>query len=615
MHKSVFLALPTIALASWLLTGAATPTPPAAPSTTRPADYPYNPNLSPTDYKNPILFADYSDPDVVRVGDDYYMTASSFSCFPGLPILHSKDLVSWTIIGHAVQHYPEPQRQSFKLPQHGGGIWAPSIRYHDGTFYIFVADPDHGIWMTKTKDPKGPWSPLHLVQKSYGWIDTCPFWDDDGNAYLIHAFAASRAGLGNVLWLHKMAPDGTRLLDDGHLLFDARGTYTTLEGPKLYKRNGYYYVLAPGGGVANGYQIAFRSKSIDGPYEHRIVLDSGATNINGPHQGAWIDTPDGKEDWFIHFQQVLPYGRIIHLQPMRWENDWPVIGVPTNDPTKGQPALTHTKPTTPGSKLNNRNSTIPQTSDDFTSPTLGLQWQWWADFNESWADLKASPGNLRLPAVPTPTSSSGQPLPLYERPNLLLQKFPAETFTVTAKIDASRLAPSERAGLVLAGKTTAALQLERTGDGLKIIRTSFTYRPPAAPAARNNTTPRPASPPATRRFTDAPYPPVPPVTLKPLDPFPAPALPAPSTQPDNEDATATAPGTTVYLRLTCAPKGVCTLAYSPDNTTFTPLGSPVTAVNDTWIGAKVGLFCNAAASPAAGNSAAGSIDVDWFRFE
>lgn len=141
-------------------------------------------------YKNPIIFADYSDPDVIRVGDDFYLTASSFSCFPGLPVLHSKDLVNWTIIGHAINKHPVAEQ--FAAPFHGGGMWAPAIRFHDGAFYIFVGDPDNGIYMVKAKNPAGPWDPPVLVKKAKGWIDTCPFWDDDGQAYLVHAFAGSR---------------------------------------------------------------------------------------------------------------------------------------------------------------------------------------------------------------------------------------------------------------------------------------------------------------------------------------------------------------------------------------------------------------------------------------
>src|SRR4030042_6694771 len=136
-------------------------------------------------YRNPILHADYSDPAVVRVGDDYYMTASSFNCAPGLPVLHSKDLVNWDLIAHAL-----PQQIPFDVfskPQHGNGSWAPAIRYRDGEFCIYYPDPDYGIYLVKARNPAGPWSEPLLVKNAKGWIDPCPFWDDDGNAYLVNA--------------------------------------------------------------------------------------------------------------------------------------------------------------------------------------------------------------------------------------------------------------------------------------------------------------------------------------------------------------------------------------------------------------------------------------------
>ena len=124
-------------------------------------------------YTNPILYADYSDPDVIRVGKDYYMTASSFNCVPGLPILHSKDLVNWQIVNYALeQQIPEAV---FNIPQHSKGVWAPAIRYHKGEFYIYWGDPDFGVYMVKTKDIYGKWSKPILVMEGKGIIDPCPF--------------------------------------------------------------------------------------------------------------------------------------------------------------------------------------------------------------------------------------------------------------------------------------------------------------------------------------------------------------------------------------------------------------------------------------------------------
>ena len=235
-------------------------------------------------YKNPILHADYSDPDAIRVGDDFYLTASSFNTSPGLPILHSKDLVNWELINYVFLR--QKPYDVFDKPQHGGGVWAASIRYHDGEFYIFYPDPDFGIYMTKAKNPAGAWSEPVLIKSGKGWIDPCPLWDDDGNAYLVSAFAGSRAGIKSILIVSKMNTDGTKLLDDGVLVFDGHENQPTIEGPKFYKRNGFYYIFAPAGGVPTGWQLILRSKNIYGHYEEKIVLAQGNTAINGPHQGA-----------------------------------------------------------------------------------------------------------------------------------------------------------------------------------------------------------------------------------------------------------------------------------------------------------------------------------------
>lgn len=271
-------------------------------------------------YRNPVLHADYSDPDAIRVGDDYWMTASSFGHAPGLPILHSRDLVNWTLVDHALPRLvPETH---FATPRHGEGVWAPSLRYHDNKFWIFYPDPDFGLYVITATDPRGQWSKPHLLKAGRGMIDSCPLWDDDGRAYLIHGWAKSRAGINNLLTLHEMSPDGLRILDEGTVVIDANlmPGWRTLEGPKLYKRDGWYYVFAPADGVAEGYQAVFRARDIRGPYENRIVLEQGATPINGPHQGAWIETPTG-EHWFFHFQEIEAHGRVVHLQPMRWRDD------------------------------------------------------------------------------------------------------------------------------------------------------------------------------------------------------------------------------------------------------------------------------------------------------
>ena len=272
-------------------------------------------------YTNPILYGDYSDPDVVRVGEDFYMISSSFTYVPGLPVLHSKDLVHWELIGYAARRLPFAR---YDKPAHKCGIWAPSLRYHNGTFYIYVCMPDEGLFAFTTKDPAGEWE-CHYVKDVTGWIDPCPLFDDDGRAWLVHGFAASRAGINNVLYVHKLSPDGLTVLDKGKMVYDgADHNDITVEGPKAYKRDGMYWILCPAGSVRPGYQLALRAENIYGPYERRVVLGQGNTPITGPHQGGWVNDGHGK-DWFIHFQDMDAYGRVTHLQPVDWSDGWPVM--------------------------------------------------------------------------------------------------------------------------------------------------------------------------------------------------------------------------------------------------------------------------------------------------
>ncbi|WP_071594915.1 glycoside hydrolase family 43 protein [Pontibacter roseus] len=501
-------------------------------------------------YKNPILFADYSDPDVVQVGEDYYMTSSSFNAIPGLQILHSKDLVNWTLIGYALDR--NQPYDHFAKPQHGNGVWAPSIRHHNGEFYIYWGDPDFGIYMVKTKNPAGPWEQPVLVKEGKGLIDSCPFWDEDGNAYLVHGWAGSRAGIKSILTLNKMSPDGTKVLDEGVMVFDGHDNHPTVEGPKFHKRNGYYYIFAPAGGVATGWQLVLRSKNVYGPYEEKIVMDQGNTPVNGPHQGAWVETTTG-EDWFIHFQDIEAYGRVVHLNPMKWVNDWPVIGEAKDGDGKGQPVLTYQKP--------NVGKTYPvatpKESDEFDGNGLGLQWQWHANPKSTWAFATGTKGQLRLFTEQLPQDYKN----LWDVPNLLLQKFPAETFTATTKL---KFTPNpklqnERAGLVVMGEDYAYVSLISKPGGLYL-----TY----------NTVAR-----------------------------------ADKGTPEKEEVLGKLNGNEVYFQVKVGKDAKCQFSYSEDGTNFKPVGSTFTAVPGRWIGAKVGLF---ATRPDKTNDA-GFADVDWFR--
>jgi beta-xylosidase len=407
------------------------------------ANYPWTPDQGDGNFRNPILCADYSDPDVIRHGDDFYLVASSFNCTPALPILHSQDLVNWSIIGHAMKNLPAAR---FSQVQAGCGVWAPAIRSHAERFYIFFSMPDEGIFMIWAEHPAGEWSAPHLVQQGKGLIDPCPLWDEDGRAYLAHAYAFSRAGIKHQLRICPMAPDGSRLLGEGKIIFEDPQRHPTVEGPKFYKRNGYYYVLAPAGGVADGWQLALRSRQIFGPYQHKIVLERGNTPINGPHQGALVDAPDGS-NWFLHFQERLPYGRIVHLQPVRWENDWPIMGVDHDGNGVGEPVNHFRKPVVRPLQT----PVPPQTSDEFDQPKLGLQWQWQANHTANWSSLTDRPGWLRLFTQPAAEND------LAKMPSVIAQKFPALAFTVQTRIDTANLKQDHQAGLIILGRANASL--------------------------------------------------------------------------------------------------------------------------------------------------------------
>jgi beta-xylosidase len=517
---------------------------------------PWCPDLGSGKYKNPIIYADYSDPDAIRVGDDYYLVSSSFSNFPGLPILHSKDLVNWSIIGHAVQNYPFPE---FKKPQHGNAIWAPSIRYHNNEFYVFFGDPDRGVFMTKAKYPEGPWEPLKNVRKATGWIDCCPFWDEDGSAYLVHAFANSRCGIKSLLAVNKMNAEGTEIFDDGILVFNGQKDYPTIEGPKFYKRNGYYYIFAPAGGVKPGWQAVLRSKNIFGPYEDKIALEQGSTDINGPHQGAWIITQTG-EDWFLHFQDRYAYGRVVHLQPMKWENDWPVIGIDYDKNGIGEPVHEFRKPNV----ANTFPILNPQTNDEFNDPDLGLQWQWESNFNNTWFSLSARKGYLRLYSE----SYAKEDKNLWSIGRLLLQKMPSMKFSATTKFEFNANTIGEKAGLLVFGMDYSYIAIEKNKKDYTISQVICTD--------------------------------------------------AKSGKEEEKIEEVKANAKEIYFKVEISPenekdiipKVICNFSFSLDGKKFNSLGKPFTAKEGQWIGAKVGLF----SISQKGSKNSGYADYDWFRF-
>ncbi len=610
----------------------------------------WNPDKG-THYMNPVLNADYSDPDVCRMGDDFYMTSSSFNCFPGLQILHSKDLVNWEIVGAALRDYPGknwsderpwevlgmdlgmagtskdggswaggvmtggagksqldvPGPEEWKTtPQHGNGVWAPAIRHHNGEFYIYCGDPDRGIFMVKTDDPRGRWEDPVWVVKAKGYIDPCPFWDEDGRAYLSHGCAGSRAGTKSVLFVAPMSPDGTRLLDDSRIVYDGHITQPTIEGTKFYKRDGYYYIFSPAGGVPTGWQVVLRSSNPFGPYEERVVMAEGDSCINGPHQGAWVSTASG-EDWFMHFQDKDAYGRVVHLQPMEWgEDGWPVIGEDADGDGVGKPVLRYRKPVLKGAGVFQ-----PAESDEFEGATLGLQWQWYSVPSPYWWFLKGAAerpddgandrqkgtewdsGVLRLYSVHQTAGWKN----LGDTPNLLLQKTPADSFTATAKV---RFIPNpqlkskdENCGLVLMGADYAALKLTDGADGISLQYIECFQALKGGSETVVETIPLDSyelPEPYSRKYLSTTVPPPAAVHYVAAD---------------------------VYLRIKVRPekrKGdtsdmTATFWYSLDGKRWNQLGNAFVGTPGKWIGAKFGFFCNRHSL----KNDSGWMEIDWLR--
>lgn len=528
----------------------------------------YKSDLGNGQYRNPILYADYSDPDVIRIGKDYLLTSSSFNSVPGLQILHSRDLVNWSIISAALPYGLPGVEATNHEPQYGNCVWAPSIRYHNGYVYIFYGDPDRGIYWVRSayaepKDgaiPQFAWEEPVLVLPGKGYIDPCPYWEEDGRVFMSFALAGSRAGLKSVLLMTELAPDMSHALHPGRIFFDGhsdlgaaydvdKGNYwdegvnhPTCEGTKIYKRGEYYYLMHPAGGVPTGWQTVLRSKHIYGPYESKVVMAQGGSQINGPHQGGWVTTDTG-EDWFIHFQDVGAYGRIALLEPMTWTTDgWPVIGVDKDGDGVGEPVAKYRKPTISGATEKPHG---PQENDEFEGTEIGLQWQWAANPDATWAFCDAAHGWLRLYSVfADPKHKTAHQVPY---PNLLLQKTPAENFTVTAKV---RFMPcdkytgdnAEKAGLIVTGMRS-------------------------------------------------------------------------------QEVLATPNGEWMYLRVRFEKKGMidntdqdirCTFYSSTDGKHWQQQGQIMQAKEGKWIGAKVGLFCT---RPLDGKNDGGWMDVDWVRFD
>lgn len=419
---------------------------------------------------NPVLDADWPDPDVIRSGENFWMIASSFHRAPGLPVLRTSDLVDWEHVTNALPSLVPAAH--YALPRRGSGVWAPAFREHEGTFYIVYPDPDHGIFVLDAPHPSGPWSAPRLLLPGRGLIDPCPLWDEDGRAHLVHGWARSRARIKNRLSLLEVTPDLTAPLSTSQVIIDGATIpgMLTLEGPKIYRHGGWYWIYAPAGGVADGYQVVFRSRDLHGPYEHRIVLEQDSTPVNGPHQGALVDDGVGGW-WFVHFQDRGVFGRVTHAQPVRFDADgWPHLGE-SIDEVRGRPvSVVPPLGTDLGLEQDSRPYREPVRSDDFRSAQLHPHWHWQANPQQRW--WRTGQGRIDLAFAPSPRGD------LRDQGAILCQQLPGKPTTWETELhlpgaETDAGTGAERAGAVVLGHSYAWAGLRREAEGIALVHATM----------------------------------------------------------------------------------------------------------------------------------------------
>ena len=403
-------------------------------------------------YRNPVLPSDYSDLDCIRVGSDYYAISSTMQFCPGMIVLHSRDLVNWEIIGHAVFDTSQigPGMDWDHMNRYGRGVWAGAIRYHGGKFWVYFGTPEEGYFMTTATNPAGLWAPLHCLKNESGWDDCCPFWDDDGQAY----FVGTRFADNYKTYIWKMSSDGSTLNEGSRTLINEGAGR---EASKLYKINGWYYHFYSE--VLNGTRVVMmqRSQSIMGPYTERRQLTDSNREWKEPNQGGLVVTESG--DWFFltHHGSGDWAGRCMSLLPVTWIDGWPIMGR-TNSGEPGKMVLSSTKP------VQRQPVVTPQSSDDFSTSLLSPQWEWnYHPRMDKWS-LTERPGFLRLKAF-TPLRTDD----LMTAGNTLTQRtFRTRENVVIAKFELSGMVDGQKAGLCHFASNHSVLGVAQEGSVRRI---------------------------------------------------------------------------------------------------------------------------------------------------
>ncbi len=384
-------------------------------------------------FTNPPLYADYPDPDIIRVTNDFYMVSTTFVDTPGINVLHSTDLVNWEIVSHAATNLDGGNRYNMiGGTAYRGGFWASSIRYYNGTFYV-VANPTFAnSRIYYTTNIAGPWQCYQLNQVTY---DPGLLIDTDGKGYIVAGHGPESVFVLNANFSQIVAVSNN--------VVNATG-----EGSHVVKRGNYYYVFTAFPGTWPYQLLCSRATNIFGPYETNHVC---LTELTGGHQGGIVDMPDGSDYGFV-MKDSGAVGRMTYISPIFWTNGWPAWGT-INNPGRVPGAAT--KP------IQGMPLMQPATSDEFTNSVLGLQWQWNHNPDNIRWSLTARPGWLRL--MPTPAGN------FWVARNTLTQKGQGPWSRGEVKLDLSHLQPGDICGFGTLGLTNGQIAVNCDGSGNKYL--------------------------------------------------------------------------------------------------------------------------------------------------
>jgi len=395
-------------------------------------------------YTNPLIAADFPDPDVVLVDDTYYMVSTTMFVFPGVTILKSKDLVNWEYCSNAVPRFDFSKCYDLDgCSRYAHGQWATSLKYNKGKFYLLFITLDEGGFLCTSAKAEGPWEIRKLPK---GFYDPGLFFDEDGKIYVAHGYSK----------IHITELDNNFVAKTKDSLVYVGDIRKGLEGTHVYKIDGYYYLYGTYGGL-DGIQVALRSKNIYGPYEQKVVLQDTTPGVTfGIHQGALIKTPAG-EWWTVLFVDSGPFGRFPSLQPVTWVDGWPMVGA------DGRGVVTHKKP---ASGKPYPTTTLP-TSDEFSDPVLGMQWGWNHNPDPEHWSLSKRKGFLRLTTNKVTANFREARNTLTQRPFANYdQSVPT---TATTQIDVSHMKEGDLAGLAIFQDPYAFIAVKQKKNVRKIM--------------------------------------------------------------------------------------------------------------------------------------------------